>query len=238
MHLTRPKSSKGRSRPAVDTSVYEGGTDRPPESGNRRPERNLRSQSQPIMWQASQLSQDQVMQMLQQAPAAPPLSLNKYKVLPSIEGKRSDENQGKSLDTQMSTLHLSDDGLLQQSHRYEEPDLTSAMPSTYTSSPDPDSKMTKELQKCSYFGGLLLVIRAPCGGRYQQLFDPLDPLHKVAASAEARYGTKYGEVIIETMDVPRKTFTDMDMTLAQCGIMNRSVLCISQTDSEVEQEGA
>ncbi|XP_062283136.1 UBX domain-containing protein 10 [Scomber scombrus] len=218
MHLTRPKSSKGRSRPAVNTSLYEGGTDRPPESGLSRPDKTLRSQSQPIMWQAGQLSQDQVLQMLQQAPAAPPQSLNKYKVLPSIEGRRSEVSPARSLDKQMSKLHLCDDALLQQRQRYEEPDLPSAMVVTHSS--------------------LLLAIRAPCGRRYQQHFDPSDALWKVRASAEARYGTRYGEVSVETMDVPRRTFTDMDMTLAQCGIVNRSVLCVSQTDSEVEQERA
>ncbi|CAK6975383.1 UBX domain-containing protein 10 [Scomber scombrus] len=244
MHLTRPKSSKGRSRPAVNTSLYEGGTDRPPESGLSRPDKTLRSQSQPIMWQAGQLSQDQVLQMLQQAPAAPPQSLNKYKVLPSIEGRRSEVSPARSLDKQMSKLHLCDDALLQQRQRYEEPDLPSAMVVTHTKRsdglqpPDPDTKITKKIQEDGSFGSLLLAIRAPCGRRYQQHFDPSDALWKVRASAEARYGTRYGEVSVETMDVPRRTFTDMDMTLAQCGIVNRSVLCISQTDSEVEQERA
>lgn len=147
----------------------------------------------------------------------------------------------------MSKLHLCDDALLQQRQRYEEPDLPSAMVVTNTSSfevnkrsdgiqpPDPDSKITKEIQEDGSFGSLLLAIRAPCGRRYQQHFDPSDALWKVGASAEARYGTRYGEVSVETMDVPRRTFTDMDMTLGQCGIVNRSVLCISQTDSEVEQ---
>ncbi|XP_044206315.1 UBX domain-containing protein 10 [Thunnus albacares] len=255
MHLTRPKSSKGRSRPAVNNTLYASDTDsiqRPPESGYSRPDRNLRSQSQPIMWQTSQLSQDQVLQMLQQAPAAPPQSLNKYKVLPSIERRRSEVSPGRNLDKKMSKLHLSDDALLQQ--RHEEPDLPSSMAVTQTSSPevdkradgpqphDPESKTTRELQEDSSSAGttgnLLLAIRAPCGRRFQQHFDPTDALRMVRASAEARYGTRYGEVSIETMDVPRRTFTDMDMTLAQCGILNRSVLCISQTDSEVEHERA
>ncbi|XP_053173970.1 UBX domain-containing protein 10 [Scomber japonicus] len=222
MHLTRPKSSKGRSRPAVNTSLYGGDTDRPPESGLSRPDKTLRSQSQPIMWQAGQLSQDQVLQMLQQAPAALPQSLNKYKVLPSIERRRSEASPARNLDKQMSKLHLSFE-VNKRSDGIQPP-------------PDPDTKITKEIQEDGSFGSLLLAIRAPCGRRYQQHFDPSDALWKVRASAEARYGTRYGEVSVETMDVPRRTFTDMDMTLGQCGIVNRSVLCISQTDSEVEQE--
>ncbi|KAM7411297.1 hypothetical protein PAMA_021337 [Pampus argenteus] len=258
MHLTRPKSSKGRSRTAVNTSLYEGNIDsiqRPPECGYSRPDRNLRSRSQPTMCQTSQLSQDEALQMLQQAPAAPPQTLNKYKVLPSIERRRSEVSPGRSLDKQMSKLHLFNDAFLQQRQRHEEPHLPSAMAVTHSSGPevykrvdehqppDPEAKAkTNELQEGSSpagaTGSLLLAIRAPCGRRFQQHFDHTDPLQKVRASAEARYGTRYGAVAIETMDVPRRTFTDMDMTLAHCGILNRSVLCISQIDSEEEHERA
>lgn len=149
-----------------------------------------------------------------------------------------------NLDTQMSKLSLSDDAFLQQKQRHEEPDLPSAMAADGSKPPDPEAKMSKELPQedsssaAGAAGGLLLAIRAPCGRRFQQHFDPADALRMVRASAEDRYATRYGEVSIETMDVPRRTFTDMDMTLAQCGILNRSVLCISQNDSEVEHERA
>lgn len=146
-----------------------------------------------------------------------------------------------NLDTQMSKLSLSDDAFLQQKQRHEEPDLPSAMAADGSKPPDPEAKMSEELPQedsSSAAGGLLLAIRAPCGRRFQQHFDPADALRMVRASAEDRYATRYGEVSIETMDVPRRTFTDMDMTLAQCGILNRSVLCISQNDSEVEHERA
>ncbi|XP_054465977.1 UBX domain-containing protein 10 [Anoplopoma fimbria] len=232
MHLTRPKSSKGRSRPAVNDSLQ-----RPPLSPDSpmhsRPDRNLRSQSQPIMW-PSQLSQDGVLQMLQHSPAAPTQSLNKYKVLPSIGRRQSDVG---SLDQKMSKLSLSDDAVLQQ--RHEEPDPPTVKDVTRTSSsevgkragpkpPDPGPIMTKEA------GSLLLAIRAPCGRRFQQHFEPTDTLLMVRSSAELMYAAEYGEASIETMDLPRRTFTDMDMTLAQCGILNRSVLCISQNESVEE----
>ncbi|XP_037098941.1 UBX domain-containing protein 10 [Syngnathus acus] len=76
-------------------------------------------------------------------------------------------------------------------------------------------------------GTLLLAIRAPCGGRFERLFDPADPLRTVRDCAEARFGTRYGEVSIATMDVPRRSFTDLDLTLVQCGIHDRSLLCIT-----------
>ncbi|XP_041800881.1 UBX domain-containing protein 10 [Chelmon rostratus] len=250
MHLTRPKSSKGRSRPAVNSSPCTGDSiQRPPASpdspGHSGPDGHLRSQSQPIMWPAGQLSQDEVLQMLQDAPAAPPQSLNKYKVLPSIERRQSDVSPGRSLDKQTSKLSLADDAILQQRHGHEEPDLKTVTQISssevdkrpdvhfrvWPKPPDPGPVMTKE---GGATGSLLLAIRAPCGRRFQQHFDPTDSLLRVRASAEVRYGANYGDASIETMDVPRRTFADMDMTLAQCGILNRSVLCISQNDSVVE----
>ncbi|XP_034392444.1 UBX domain-containing protein 10 [Cyclopterus lumpus] len=239
MHLTRPTSSKGRSRLAVNDSPSSGDADgiqRPPVSPDlpvySRPDKKLRSQSQPIMWQAGQLSQEGALQMLQPAPAAPLQSLNKYKVLPAIGGRHG-VRPGRGLDQNMSTLSLSDNAVLQQRHRHEELNLPTVKDATQTSRahvdktagpkpPDPGPIMTKES------GSLLLAIRAPCGRRFQQHFDPTDTLLMVRASAELRYEAEYGEASIETMDVPRRTFTDMGVSLAQCGILNRSVLCISQ----------
>lgn len=174
------------------------------------------------MWQASQLSQDEVPQMLQHGPAAPPQSLNKYKVLPSIERRPAGASPGRGLDGDVSKLSLSDDAILQRGE--PDPPTGDKGPDVHLDPPDPGAT-----------GRLLLAIRAPCGSRFQQHFDPTDTLQAVRASAEARYGARYGHASIETMDVPRRSLTDMDMTLAQCGILNRSVLCISQREA-VEQD--
>ncbi|CAI5648449.1 UBX domain-containing protein 10 [Oreochromis niloticus] len=215
MHLTRPKSSKGRSRPAVDSSLYPGEANsiqREPRSPEfRRPDRNLRSRSQPVMLQANHLSQEEVLHMLQRTPAAPPQSLNKYKVLPSIERRRQSE---VSLHKDVSNLNLENDG-------------------------DGETKICSPSDSTAEAGSgsLLLAVRAPCGRRFQQPFDPTHTLLTVKASAEARFGTRYEDACIETMEVPRRSFTDLGMTLAQCAIPNRSVLCISQkTDSMGGQE--
>lgn len=237
MHLTRPKSSKGRSRPVLNSAGDTDGIQRTPASPEspvhrRRPEGTLRSQSQPIMWQSGQLSRDEVLQMLHHAPAAPPQSLNKYKVLPSIERRQS---EARSLDHHMSQLSLSQGAILQgQGYRPQEPDLPSSCEGdSRPKTPGPAPVMTKGPGAA---GSLLLAIRAPCGGRFQQHFDPTDTLLTVRASAEVKFGARYGDAWIETMDVPRRTFTDMDVTLAQCGVVNRSVLCISHSDSVVEQQ--
>ncbi|XP_047465770.1 UBX domain-containing protein 10 [Mugil cephalus] len=224
MHVTRPKSSKGRSRPAVNSSLYGGDADSiqgtPESQACSRPDRTLRSRSQPTMWEASHLSQDQVLHMLQHAPAAPPQSLNKYKVLPSIERRRSEASAGRSLDEMMPKLNLTDDAMFRDCGSDGDTRADGDLPVRPKPPPDPAPGTTKE-------ASLLLAIRAPCGRRFQQHFEPADTLLTVRASAESKYGVKYGEAFIETMDVPRRTFADLNMTLAQCGIFNRSVLCIS-----------
>ncbi|TNN84442.1 UBX domain-containing protein 10 [Liparis tanakae] len=242
MHLTRPTSSKGRSRLAVHDSPSSGdadGTRRPPVSpdcpASCRPDRQLRSQSQPVMWPVGTGSQEGALQMLQPAPAAPLQSLNKYKVLPAIGGRQSGVRPGRSLEQNMSALSLQEEAGLQQRHRHEEPGPPAVKDATHsrralqadnTAGPKPPDPGGPRIRKEA--GSLLLAIRAPCGRRFQQHFDPTDTLLMVRASAELRYEAEYGEASIETMDVPRRTFTDMDVSLAQCGIVNRSVLCISQ----------
>ncbi|KAM9342407.1 UBX domain-containing protein 10 [Pholidichthys leucotaenia] len=208
MHLTRPKSSKGRSRASVTSSQsLDGNTQSRPESpACHQQNRNLCSRSQPAM-----LSQDEVLQMLQHAPAARSQSLNKYKVLPSIERKPCQV----SLDQSMSKLSLSDNAVISP--------YSSSGCTVTDGSPESPTKAGSSANS----GSLLLAVRAPCG-RFQQLYRPTDTLQVVTASAEALYGTTYREAFIETMDVPRRTFTDLSMTLSQCGILNRSVLCISQ----------
>ncbi|XP_029910654.1 UBX domain-containing protein 10 [Myripristis murdjan] len=249
MHLTRPKSSKGRTRPTVNHTQCGGDTastqNRP--MTPKCPEHNssdsyLCSQPQPMIRQSSQVSQEEAAHMLQFASAPPALSLNKYKVLPSIERRRSEVHPGSGIEKKMSELNLCDHDFLEQQQRHRDSYLstvgTKSSPEigsradvhrkVLTQPSDPGSVVSSETHKES---SLLLAIRAPCSRRFQQHFQPTDTLLTLKASAEARYGTRYEEACIETMDVPRRTFTDLNMTLAQCGILNRSVLCIYQEDS-------
>ncbi|XP_053279954.1 UBX domain-containing protein 10 [Pleuronectes platessa] len=172
----------------------------------------------------SKPSQDEVLHMLQQLPAIPPHSLNKLKVLPPIERRRSEESPGGGLDR--SVQGLCDETVPQQrgtsgSEGDDRADVSLRMwPNT--SDPEPLGASV----------GLLLAVRAPCGRRFQQHFESTDALLAVKHSAEARFTETYGEVSIETMDVPRRSFTDMNMTLAQSGIMNRSVLCITRSNND------
>lgn len=231
MHVTRPKSSKGRSRPAAvntgpDPAVVHG-------SGSN-PDRNLRSQSEPSM------RQEEVLLSLQSSAAAAPLSLNKYKVLPSIARRRSDggETGGgvQSLYTNMSLLTISGHNV---------PDLVNAQMNNSTangksSGGSPLTLSKEEPPEPSKHSGaidsLLLAVRAPCGRRLEQHFNPTDTLLMVRVSAEDRFGHRYEDAFIQTLDVPRRSYTDLDMTLAQCGIKNRSVLCITLSGNGVDQD--
>ncbi|XP_037335553.2 UBX domain-containing protein 10 [Pungitius pungitius] len=221
MHLRRPKSSKGRSRPSVDDSSHSGDGDAtqsgqaasPDCPASRRPGRSLRSQSQPIMWQASQLGRDGVPRRLQHAADAPQQSLNKYTVLPCIGAGPSDVGPGSN--TSGPGLTTRDKDVTQ----------TSGSEAGGRAGPKSGDRAPATARES---GSLLLAIRAPCGRRFEQHFEPTDTLLTVRASAELRYEAQYGGASIETMDVPRRTFADMDMSLAQCDILNRSVLCISQ----------
>ncbi|KAM6924828.1 UBX domain-containing protein 10 [Xenentodon cancila] len=229
MHLTRPKSSKGRSRPAASSFL----SSRDPEStrgpsdcaASSRPDRSFRSRSQPDMWQARKLTDQDVFHMLQGSAAAPSQSLNKYKVLPSIGNKQPEESLGKILNKTTPRLDRADDAVTRIRSSEE---ARTAGPHRVTPEPSDEGR--------SSCNSLLLAVRAPCGRRFQQHFSPADTLLAVRVSAEARSGTRFGEVSIETMDVPRRTFTNLNMTLDQCGILNRSVLCISYKDDYIQEE--
>ncbi|XP_046896064.1 UBX domain-containing protein 10 isoform X2 [Hypomesus transpacificus] len=99
--------------------------------------------------------------------------------------------------------------------------------------PGPNT-MTTDTQSPSGIppSSLLLAIREPFGKRFEHHFLHTDSLLTVIACAEARYGMRFEHGFIETMDVPRRTFTDLSLTLAQCGIVNRSVLYITQDADE------
>lgn len=256
MHLTRPKSSKGRSRPPADHTVGDTGPARthhtPAVASSRSPPAATST------WPHTRAPGPADTAAQCGGPGArssPPLSLNKYNVLPSI--KKQPANH-RDLEIMTSKIKLCDhhhhaSGVAQ--HRRHSHGVTPASSSaskprqTATRSdpeignvadvyyrfasapPDPDITESQEETApvvAAATDGLLLAIRAPCGRRFQQHFASGDSLHTLIACAEARYETSYPEAFIETMDVPRRSFRRLDVTLSECCIFNRSLLCISQ----------
>ncbi|XDV46368.1 hypothetical protein PO909_014271 [Leuciscus waleckii] len=211
MHVTRPKSSKGRSRPmmaqtlSVDPDAPSQPSSLSPQppaaKANDRTNQSLRSRA--ILRRGSQTSTDR--------PPDEPVSLNKYRVLPSIEKKTATDrkySQGDSSHTICQhTSHV---------HTEARQDVMSEG----TGSETEDS-------------GLLLAIRTPCGQRFKCNFRPTDELRAVLSAAEEEFRERFDNCVIETMDVPRRTFTNLTMSLAQCGVLNKSVLCISQEDTDL-----
>ncbi|XP_016366319.1 UBX domain-containing protein 10-like [Sinocyclocheilus rhinocerous] len=219
MHVTRPKSSKGRSRPMMAPTLSE---DSPSQSSSLSPQPpapksndglNQCLRSRAILRRCSQPSTDILTEIFDRPPDEP-VSLNKYRVLPSIEKKTgTDRTFGQGDGSRRICQHTS------RVHTKARPDVTSGSETGRT--PPEES-------------GLLLAIRTPCGQRFKCHFRPTDQLQAVQMAAEAEFGERFDKCMIETMDVPRRTFTNLTMTLAQCGVLNKSVLCISQDDSNMD----
>ncbi|XP_073679415.1 UBX domain-containing protein 10 [Garra rufa] len=216
MHVTRPKSSKGRSRPmmastsSVDSPSQSSSLSPQPPASKANDRLNQCLRSRAILRRCSQPTTDILTEIFDR-PQDEPVSLNKYRVLPSIEKKTDlDRTFGQGDGSRRICQHTS------CGHTKARPDVKSGNETGPTPPEEPD---------------LLLAIRTPCGQRFKCHFRPTDQLQAVLSAAEAELGDRFENCMIETMDVPRRTFTNLTMTLAQCGILNKSVLCISEDDS-------
>ncbi|RXM95331.1 UBX domain-containing protein 10 [Acipenser ruthenus] len=246
MHVTRPKSAKARSRPnlkyskSVDAVSYHNVpvTPRPPSSSSSElgdsPFRPQSSQRPP-----SVKTQHGNTELVQQFPARPSSSLNRYRVLPSIEKRGSGDTAVERLEKQTHELSMSSALLLKKTRPFHKDQPTSGRDTneekkqgskkcySQTEKRNPGLPHISSLQTPSdEQPSLLLAVRSPSGERFQKAFRPSDTLQTVLAAAEARYNTTYTNGIVETMEVPRRSFPDSSHTLEQCGIQNKSVLCI------------
>ncbi|XP_015192316.2 UBX domain-containing protein 10 [Lepisosteus oculatus] len=255
MHVTRPKSAKGRSRPAlhctqsVHTVSQHGSplTPRPPSNTRGRAGSSLSSATQAR--RGSLVKTEEIPELLQVLPAQPMSSLNRYRVLPSIEKKEeeSGDTATQSLVDKTTRLSMSDDLIIKAKNSHVEQQRLSSAHRRAASRSTPEMTAPAEArgsrgQKRQPVGGhsetggspldreqnLLLAVRSPSGERFQHLFRPSDTLQTVIATAEAEHGTSYEGGIIETMEVPRRSFHNLSLTLEQSGICNRTVLCVSQ----------
>ncbi|KAG9339260.1 hypothetical protein JZ751_023957 [Albula glossodonta] len=262
MHVTRPKSSKGRSRPTLnhaksaDVMTFRTPPVAPRPPSAAPPDRAERSAPHahphtPFLRQSSVLTAEEVAKLLHSVPSPPALSLNKYRVLPSIErkGGGGGGEAFRGLEEKTSKLSLSDNLVGQAGRRGHREQLTLFRTQAASRSnpemgsrrdaprPNTEDNEVEDEEESLAAGSssdqlsLLLAVRSPSGRRFQCRFLPTDTLQRVLAAAEARYGARYERAVVETMDVPRRSFGDTSMTLAQCGIQNRSVLCISTEDS-------
>uniref|UniRef100_A0A3B3ZT96 UBX domain-containing protein n=1 Tax=Periophthalmus magnuspinnatus TaxID=409849 RepID=A0A3B3ZT96_9GOBI len=232
VHLTRPKSSKGQRR-STKTAT---GSLVSAEFGVGGPDNQPRSQSRPEMRHSGYLSQNQIQQNELPDRSAAGQSLNKYKVLPSIEKEKGRSKLSHSENKVVHSLILTGKQILKSAEVGTHTDIFKK------ACGDGGHTKGQLLGTCSSKNDrmvalspdtMLLAIKDPGGRRFEQCFHSSDTLLSVRASAEVTYGVKFGgNTTIETMEVPRRSFNDMSLTLAQCGISNKSVLCIFQQDDK------
>ncbi|XP_072552957.1 UBX domain-containing protein 10 [Salminus brasiliensis] len=264
MHMTRPKSSKGRTRARVtqalpvDEAVHQGHMFSPHPPPPPPSSTSTVVSSQTGLRRNIKPSPDVLTEVFaERPPDVPVLSLNKYKVLPSIEKRPEVEVLTRRMEEKASRLSLSDSSL--RNHRIQrEQHITRLCPRTASRSVS-EMGLASEVQCGSTAAAdtwrvthghsgsetsvdvagdshLLLAIRTPFGQRFECHFQPTDTLQAVIAAAEAKSGERYEHAVIETMEVPRQTFTDLTTSLSQCGIFNKSVLCISLEDSAMDSD--
>ncbi|KAF5892058.1 UBX domain-containing protein 10 [Clarias magur] len=204
MHVMRPKSAKGRTRPKV-TEASPGddallGDKRP--FSPRHPSHSPRPPPTPSPRFDSSPSPRPLFRHGDSAGSAtgqtfdnPVLSLNKYSVLPSIEKRSGDEASRADMEKRSSRSRLHG----RQSSR----------------SPQFMERTSSRTVRCQEGEtGVLLALRTPCGQRLECQFRPMDTLQNVVAKAGDISGQRYEHVLVETMEVPRRSFTDLNLTLS------------------------
>ncbi|NWY00490.1 UBX10 protein, partial [Nothoprocta ornata] len=255
MHMTRPKSAKGRTRSSLRYSPQvEAYPCRVPSSppAVQKSVNSQRTSSPKLVFPSSQMSPEEIPE-LQQVPLRTSSSLNKYRVLPSIGRKDLGSSAVEIVTEQTSRLKLGkrlegaeklktlsrqqgSANILSEAEEPTEEGLHVQCPPE-----KPGRKMRQESSSLSTSSleeptkketSLLLAIRSPSGQRFEHHFKPTDSLQTVLAVAEQKTTTKYKHCSVETMEVPRRSFSDLTRSLQECGILHKSVLCILQKEQQ------
>ncbi|XP_062449065.1 UBX domain-containing protein 10 [Rhea pennata] len=257
MHVTRPKSAKGRTRSSFNYSPRVEAYPRrvpssPPPAAAHELANSRRTSSTKPPFPSGQVSPEEIPELLQQVPLRTSSSLNKYRVLPSIGRKGLGNSAVEIVTEQTSRLKMSrgqeeapkikplsrEQGSASMLSETEEPTEEGACVQCPPSA-KPGGKTRQENSSLSTFNledpskkepSLLLAIRSPSGQRFEHHFKPTDSLQTVLAVAEQKTSTKYKHCSVETMEVPRRSFSDLTRSLQECGILHKSVLCILQKE--------
>ncbi|NXP07773.1 UBX10 protein, partial [Thinocorus orbignyianus] len=252
MHVARPKSAKGRTRPSFNysQSVEACPCRVPPSLPPAAPQElvsSRRASSTKPAFLSSQVSPEEIPELLQQVPLRTSSSLNKYRVLPSIGQKSVGSSTVEVVTEQIDRLRVSGrqenapkvktlSGEQGSASVLSQNDVPDEEGSSAQSLPEkPGRKMRQEnplnLEELPREETrLLLAIRSPSGQRFEHHFKPTDSLQTVLAVAEQKMSAKYQRCSVETMEVPRRSFTDLTRSLHECGILHKSVLCIRQKE--------
>ncbi|XP_027299016.3 UBX domain-containing protein 10 isoform X1 [Anas platyrhynchos] len=244
MHVTRPKSAKGRTRSAFSYSGAFPCRVPPSPAAPHEFGSSPRASSTHPPFPPSHVSPEEIPKLLQQVPLRSSSSLNKYRVLPSIGRKdtvaepsgQHEASWGQEGAQQspapsgergsasgLAEIHIPGEGSSCAQRPPEKPGGQTRRGSPSLSPQSLEEALQKEPQ-------LLLAVRSPSGQRFEHCFKPTDSLQTVLSVAEQKTVAKYERCSIETMEVPRRSFPDLSRTLQECGILPRSVLCIRQAE--------
>ncbi|KAF6112128.1 UBX domain protein 10 [Phyllostomus discolor] len=245
MHVIRPKSAKGRTRPSLHK----------PQGAGLCPHRTPSSPPPAIPCEPpgsqkpgacaprspNQGAPHEVPELLQQVPLGASSSLNRYPVLPSISRKTPEEGAGETVAKKAGSLQL---GSIQALHQEEACTMKTGKEGSRAPACSPEKKLFVQTRRQSPSGArvpeepsdqeprLLLAVRSPSGRRFVRHFRPTDDLQTIVAVAEHKNKATYQRCCIETMEVPRRRFSDLTKSLQECRIPHKSVLGISQEGRE------
>ncbi|XP_078094578.1 UBX domain-containing protein 10 [Mustelus asterias] len=237
MNVPRPKSAKGRSRPnsayihSPETCSYPIPVPSAFSDAGNGPSTSPSLLHPPT--RITRMTNENVPELLHQIPSRPSSSLNRYRVLPSIGRRESSDCEIRTIEQQTNRLNLQT--VLEQklkSSKENKPSLSksSTTTSNIQSSQNQAAALSDEPSESE--PRLQLAVRYPSGQRFERCFRPSDTLQTILSVAEWKSNANYGNSVVETMDVPRKSFSDLSKTLEECGIQNKSVLCILQDEDD------
>ncbi|XP_013009575.1 UBX domain-containing protein 10 [Cavia porcellus] len=247
MHVIRPKSAKGRTRPRLHKPQ---GTEEctrrtlpspPPANPSEPPSSQKRGACVPTS--PAQGAPGEVPELLHQVPMGASSSLNKYPVLPSISRRRLGEGAVDAVAKKSSSPQPSSiEAHYQEGPRSLKTSKEDSRAQTQVCALERKFILRTKRQSTSRAGNLeepsdqeprlLLAVRSPSGQRFVRHFRPTDDLQTVVAVAEQKNKATYGHCSVETMEVPRRRFSDLTKSLQECGIPHMSVLGISQDKEE------
>lgn len=246
MHVIRPKSAKGRKRPNLHQpqGIGDGSPSGLTSSSPPRSSGSPSNQKHGVCATApaSQGAPDEMPELLQQAPIRTASSLNRYPVLPSINRRSSEDGAVDTVSSKTSSLQLSSVQALYQeearavvkSSQEDSRTQVCALEKKFIirTKRQSSSRASNMEEPSDEEPRLLLAVRSPSGQRFVRYFRPSDDLQTVLEVAEQKNKATYQHCIVETMEVPRRRFSDLTKSLQECGILHKSVLGISQEEGE------
>ncbi|KAL6067370.1 hypothetical protein STEG23_012463 [Scotinomys teguina] len=246
MHVIRPKSAKGRKRPNLHRPQGTGDgsptvlSDSPPPCSSGSPSSQKAGACAPVS--PPQGAPDEMSELLPQVLVGATSSLNKYPVLPSINRRSLEDGAVDTVSRKTSSLQLSNVqalyqeeacGTVKSSQEDSRAQICALEKKFIIRAKRQSSSVGSSMEEPSdQEPRLLLAIRSPSGQRFVRYFRPSDNLQTVLAVAEQKNKATYEHCSIETMEVPRRRFSDLTKSLQECGILHKSVLGISQEERE------